>query len=50
MLTRSIYPFICELEFGNPCDETMSSVTMIIAVGLYDYEKLKDQDEDTTDR
>lgn len=50
MLTRSIYPFVCELEFGNPCDETMYFVTFIFAFGLYYYEKLKEQDEDTTDR
>jgi len=50
MLTRSIYPFVCELEFGNPCDETMYSVAMIMAGGLYYYEKLKEQDEETNDR
>jgi len=41
MLTRSIYPFVCELEFGSPCDETMHFVSMILALGFYYYEKLK---------
>ena len=50
MLTRSIYPFVCELEFGTPCDESMYSVTLIFAFGFYYYEKLKEQDEETSDR
>ena len=49
MLTRSIYPFVCELEFGSPCDESMYSVAMIFASGLYYYEKLKNQYEDVTE-
>ena len=50
MLTRSIYPFVCELEFGNPCDESMYSVTMIFAAGFYWYEKLNEQDENVSDK
>ena len=50
MFTSKIFPFICELEFGNPCNEAMNSVAFTFAIGLYAYEKLKEQEEDLTDK
>lgn len=49
MYTSKVFPFVCELEFGNPCDETMNFTAMILAWGLWYYEKLKRQDDDLTD-
>jgi hypothetical protein len=42
MFTSRVFPFVCELEFGNPSDETMNFMTMVGAFGLYYYDKLKD--------
>lgn len=41
MYSSRVFPFICELEFGNPADEAMNSVSLIFAGGLYYYEVLK---------
>jgi hypothetical protein len=41
MYTSRVFPFVCELEFGNPSDETMNFTVMIFAGGLYYYERLK---------
>ena len=49
MYTSRIFPFVCELEFGNPSDETMNFTTMIFAAGFYYYEQLKKQENDLTD-
>ena len=46
MLTSKVFPFVCELEFGNPCDEVMNFVTMAASFGLYYYEHLKLQEND----
>jgi hypothetical protein len=46
MFTSRVFPFVCELEFGNPCDEVMNFVTMVTAFGLYYYEQLKVQDDE----
>ena len=42
MLTQDIFPYICELEFGNPSDEAMNCVAFTFAIGLYFYEKMKE--------
>lgn len=49
MWSSGIFPFICELEFGNPCNEAMNSVAFTFAIGLYLYEKMKDQDYELSD-
>jgi hypothetical protein len=50
MWASAIFPFICELEFGNPSNEAMNSVAFTFAIGLYLFEKMKDQDEELTDK
>lgn len=50
MWSSKIFPFICELEFGNPSNEAMNCVAFTFAAGLYLYEKLKEQDEDISDK
>ena len=50
MFTSKIFPFICELEFGNPCDEAMNCVAFTFTIGFYVYEKLKEQDEELSDK
>jgi hypothetical protein len=50
MFTSKIFPFVCELEFGNPCDEAMNCVAFTFAVGLYMYEKFKEQDDELSDK
>ena len=50
MFTSKVFPFVCELEFGNPSDEIMNFATMSLAIGLYYYEKLKTQDDDISDK
>jgi hypothetical protein len=42
MMASKVFPFVCELEFGNPSDEAMNSVALIFSFGLFYYEKLKD--------
>ena len=41
MNSSRVFPFVCELEFGNPSDETMNFTTMVIAGALFYYETLK---------
>ncbi|CDW89873.1 pap2 superfamily phosphatase [Stylonychia lemnae] len=50
MKTSKIFPFVCELSFGNPSGESMMAVAFVIVVGLYVINKLKDQQDDLTDR
>lgn len=49
MWSSGIFPFICELEFGNPATEAMNSVAFTFVFGLYLYEKLKEQDDELSD-
>ncbi len=43
MYTSRIFPYVCELEFGNPSDETMNFTTIIFAAALHYYDSLKKQ-------
>jgi PAP2 superfamily len=49
MWSSGIFPFICELEFGNPSNEAMNSVAFTFAIGLYLYEKLNESDDEISD-
>jgi membrane-associated phospholipid phosphatase len=42
MMNRSIYPFICELSFGNPSGEALMSTAFFLAVALYYLQRLRD--------
>ena len=42
MFQDKVFPFVCELEFGNPAGEAMNCVAFTFSIGLYLYEKLKD--------
>ncbi len=50
MFTSKVFPYVCELEFGNPSEEIMNFTTMSVTFGLYYYEKLKTQDDDISDK
>jgi hypothetical protein len=49
MYSSRVFPFVCELEFGNPSDETMNFTTMVIAGALFYYESLKTESGELTD-
>ena len=50
MYTSKVFPFVCELEFGNPSDEIMNFTMMSLTLGLYYYEKMKTQDDDLSNK
>ena len=50
MQTSKIFPFVCELEFGNPAVEAMNCVAFAFALGFFAYERLKEQDEELSDK
>ena len=45
MWVTSIFPYICELEFGNPATETMNAVAITFSTGLFLKNKLSNSDE-----
>ncbi len=48
MWVTSIFPYICELEFGNPAFETMNAVAITFATGFFVKDRLKNQEHDIT--
>lgn len=50
MFSSRVFPYVCELEFGNPSVVVLNCVAFIFSNGLNLYEKLKNQDEDLSDK
>lgn len=48
MKTTKIFPFVCELSFGNPSGEAMMGIAFILSIGLYIFVKIREQTEDLT--
>lgn len=46
MWVTSIFPYICELEFGNPATETMNAVAITFSAGLFLKARLSHAEED----
>ena len=41
MWSSKIFPYACELEFGNPGTEAMNVIAFTFSAGLHCFEKLK---------
>eukprot|EP00347_Sterkiella_histriomuscorum_P008639 403344328 len=48
MKSLKIFPFVCELSFGNPSGEAMMSIAFLITLALYISSRLKEQTEEMT--
>jgi len=42
MYSNRVFPYICELSFGNPCGENISSVALFVSGALFFKNKLKE--------
>lgn len=45
MKSEKIFPFICELSFGNPNGEAIMSMAFVLVIGFIIYKKMKDEQQ-----